>query len=94
MTRMTGPDCAVMCNLINRHTYISTYIINRMTGPDYAVMCNLINKYQVHGYIHTYIHKPVAPVVQLVTSKSDVRTCVRIPVQSHELGFFIFPHKK
>ena len=25
MTRMTGPDCAVMCNLINIHTYIHTY---------------------------------------------------------------------
>ena len=24
MTRMTGPDCVVMCNLI--HTYIHTYI--------------------------------------------------------------------
>ena len=22
---MTGPDCAVMCNLINIHTYIHTY---------------------------------------------------------------------
>ena len=29
MTRMTGPDCAVMCNLINIHTYIHTYIIHR-----------------------------------------------------------------
>ena len=26
MTRMTGPDCAVMCNLLNIHTYIHTYI--------------------------------------------------------------------
>ena len=26
MTRMTGPNCAVMCNLINIHTYIHTYI--------------------------------------------------------------------
>ena len=27
MTRMTGPDCvmAIMCNLINIHTYIHTY---------------------------------------------------------------------
>ena len=25
MIRMTGPDCAVMCNLINTHTYIHTY---------------------------------------------------------------------
>ena len=28
MTRMTGPDCAVMCNLIDIHTYIHTYIAN------------------------------------------------------------------
>ena len=27
MTRMTGPDCVVMCNLIN--TYIHTYILLR-----------------------------------------------------------------
>ena len=26
MARMTGPDCAVMCNLINIHKYIHTYI--------------------------------------------------------------------
>ena len=26
MTRMTGPDCAVMCNLISIRTYINTYI--------------------------------------------------------------------
>ena len=26
MTRMTGPDCAVMRSLINIHTYIHTYI--------------------------------------------------------------------
>ena len=25
MTRMTGPDCVVMCNLIN--TYIHTYLV-------------------------------------------------------------------
>ena len=28
MTRMTGLDCAVMCNLINIHTYIHTYILH------------------------------------------------------------------
>ena len=41
MTRMTGPDCAVMCNLINTHTH--RRIMTRMTGPDCAVMCNSIN---------------------------------------------------
>ena len=34
MTRMTGPDCVVMCNLINTHTHIHTqthshYTINK-----------------------------------------------------------------
>ena len=60
MTRMTGPDCAVMCNLINTHTHVSLILpwedqrewhrTTRMTGPDCAVMCNLIN-------IHTHTHK-------------------------------------
>ena len=59
MTRMTGPDCAVMCNLISTHTNTHTHtqvslippwedqcewhIMTRMAGPDYAIMCNLIN---------------------------------------------------
>ena len=30
MTRMTGPDCVVMCNLIN--TYIHTYIHKEAGG--------------------------------------------------------------
>ena len=25
MTRMTGPDCVVMCNLINTHTHTHTH---------------------------------------------------------------------
>ena len=52
---MTGPDCAVMCNLINTHTHTEISLIlpwkdqyecRRMTtrtGPDCAVMYNLIN---------------------------------------------------
>ena len=58
MTRMTGPDCAViMCNSINTHTHTPVSLIppwedqcewhrmTRMTRPDCAVMCNLINTY-------------------------------------------------
>ena len=66
MTRMTRPDCAVMCNLINTHTHtqVSSLIplredqcewhrMTRMTGPDCVVMCNLIN---THTHTHTNIH--------------------------------------
>ena len=64
MTRMTGPDCAVMYNVINTHTHTHTQVslippwedqckghgMARMPGPDCAVMCNLINT-------HTHTHK-------------------------------------
>ena len=56
VTRMTGPDCAVMRNLISTHTHTHQvslipswedqcewHRMTSMTGPDYAVMCNLIN---------------------------------------------------
>ena len=59
MTRMTRPDCAVMCNLINTHTHTHTHPwedqrewhrMTRMTRLDCAVMCNLIN---THTHTHT-----------------------------------------
>ena len=37
MTRMTGPDCVVMCNLINTHTHTHTH-----TGK-HAVAANPYN---------------------------------------------------
>ena len=38
MTRMTGPDCVVMCNLINTHTHTHTHFFSFfLTGsPNYA----------------------------------------------------------
>ena len=65
MTRMTGPDCVVMCNLINTHTHTHTLIpsredqcewhrMTRMTGPDCVVMCNLINTH-THTHTHTVL---------------------------------------
>ena len=56
MTRMTGPDCVVMCNLINTHTHTHTqdqcewHRMTRMIEPDCAVMCNSIN---THAHTHT-----------------------------------------
>ena len=60
MTRMTGPDCVVMCNLIN--TLIldqcEWHRMTRMTGPDCVVMCNLINTYIMYVcmYVCMYGH--------------------------------------
>ena len=33
MTRMTGPDCVVMCNLINTHTHTHTWLVPRYLLP-------------------------------------------------------------
>ena len=38
MTRMTGPDCVVMCNLIN--TYIHTYIHSAFTQAGSLEYCS------------------------------------------------------
>ena len=75
MTRMTGPDCAVMCNLINTHTH--THIppwedqcewprMTRMAGPDCAVMCNLINTHllQAGRRVFPYLLNVVTGMLQ------------------------------
>ena len=66
MTRITGPDYAFMCNLINIHTHTGgsmrvAYGMTRMTGPDCAVMCNLINT-----QAHTYEVEIVSPLSHLI----------------------------
>ena len=76
MTRMTGPDCAVMCNLINTHTHIREHRMTRMTGPNCAVMCNLIN---THTHTHTQSNYFVLPryaaVVQYQVRSIDSDYC-------------------
>ena len=42
MTRMTRPDCAVMCNLINTHTHTHTHthtIVASEPGRDGKILC-------------------------------------------------------
>ena len=84
---MTGPDCAVMCNLINIYTrtYIHTSLIppwedqcewhrmTRMTRSDCAVMCNLINIHtHINTYIHTYIHTYMSRLIRGFRNKYQV----------------------
>ena len=88
MTRMTRPDCAVMCNLINTHTHTHTHThtpwedqcewhrMTRVTWPDCAVMCNLIN---THTHTHTYTHTSPLPLAMSTCGEvvSDVHALIK-----------------
>ena len=54
MTRMTGPDCVVIGNLINTyiHTHIHTYIRTYIHTYWY-----------IHTYMHTYIHTYITSII-------------------------------
>ena len=70
MTRMTGPDCVVMCNLIN--TYIHTYI--------HTYMHTYIDMY-IPTYIHTYIYTYIQGTLSLsknCTSRESVSPLSRL----------------
>ena len=59
MTRMTGPDCVVMCNLIN--TYIHTYIHTippREDQCEWHIMTRMTGRAGLRGYVqfNKYIH--------------------------------------
>ena len=45
MTRMTRPDCAVMCNLINIHTHTHTHILYNIINCHARVS----HKHRIHG---------------------------------------------
>ena len=45
MTRMTGPDCVVMCNLINTHTHTIT------TKKDAVSRCRNFENYVPYGLL-------------------------------------------
>ena len=52
MTRMTGPDCVVMCNLINTHTHTHTHSIDSINSINCAA--------SVIGYYYWIVpRKPV-----------------------------------
>ena len=61
MTRMTRPDCAVMCNLINTHTHTHTQSMRvaKNDEDDKAGLRGYVqfNKYSLsHTHTHTRIN--------------------------------------
>ena len=93
MTRMTGPDCVVMCNLINTyiHTYIHTYIQqvslippwedqrewHRMTRMTRPDCAVMCNLINIHTYIHTYIQGTLS-LSKNCTSRESVSPLSRL----------------
>ena len=54
---MTGPDCAVMCNLINTHIHTHTLGgSTRVEYNDYDDRAGLRGYVQFNKYIHTHTH--------------------------------------
>ena len=83
MTRMTGPDCVVMCNLINTyiHTNIHIYI--------HAYIHTYTHTYiDIHTYIHTYIHICLFKVREQLCMAPHYAYCRRVPesiaIKDHE----------
>ena len=60
MTRMTRPDCAVMCNLINTHTHTHTHTHTRV-GSVVANPDNLESNKEAGGR-HTVLRAQVGIV--------------------------------
>ena len=65
MTRMTGPDCAVMCNLINTHTH--TRVVNAFNNILYrrrfrpALVKNFLS--EVPYAANMYSQEPLNPLL-------------------------------
>ena len=80
MTRMTGPGCVVMCNLIN--TYIHTYIIQQsMDQPGEVASTTLV--------VSWIPLSPIAPGKNMVSrerSKSPVPRRQPNPHSPHTTG--------
>ena len=52
MTRMTRPDCAVMCNLINTHTHTHTHT-HTQYWYFFSIRANIL-KYLLYFYVQDY----------------------------------------
>ena len=60
MTRMTGPDCVVMCNLINTHTHTHTHthkLVLCLPRSSFVREQNVIANYRYSSYQVQYISR-------------------------------------
>ena len=58
MTRMTGPDCAVMCNLINTHTHTHTRLI-AVEGDDVEGFRILAGQRTTDSHLYLYYRERI-----------------------------------
>ena len=78
MTRMTGPDCVVMCNLINTyiHTYIHTCIHTYIHYAKGSIVVMLLQKVDTH-YTLLQGHVVLGDVIPLRILSSEDHLCLR-----------------
>ena len=79
MTRMTGPDCVVMCNLINTHTHTHTHTPHRhkhtptaYSRPRYSTMSNAFASGSALGsLVRDYMEEELAESCSSSSSESS-----------------------
>ena len=54
MTRMTGPDCAVLCNLINTHRRRKVEKLCVTSAGTSTSLTSRMNKMTTHKHTHTH----------------------------------------
>ena len=75
MTRMTGPDCAVMCNLINTHTHTTRSLLGSDTDMVfcYQIALWVSGECEIVGRTHSLSVQHYCCFMQLIISSSSVR---------------------
>ena len=79
MTRMTGPDCAVMCNLINTHTHTYTHLRQEHENKSLAEVA--VNPH--HGERHpreVAVSVPHENTRRIPETRADAALLMRISV--------------
>ena len=64
MTRMTRPDCAVMCNLINTHTHTHTH--QRHKQPRWMCACELVELVGLVGLARCQSYTPGSTIGRVI----------------------------
>ena len=84
MTRMTGPDCAVMCNLINTHTHTHTHTHTPEKVVHNSTVCQ--NQTYLGHEALRQTHLPIREGVLRLTTSNSTKGVVYLGCHASILG--------